>query len=263
MSNQEAEDWAPLLKAEWRARARSPRGRFYVASHPGWQDDETWERQAVIDADFVLLGLDPEALARMKVLEIGCGNGRLARQIAPRVARYHGFDLCETYLAEARTVTTGLGRTRFLEGDGARIPAALNDERYDLIFAAAVFIHCPRPIVVAYLEQALPLLVAGGRFRFQVLADPEDGEGYVPLEALAAGTESRTRDFVDEVLADQADAREEELVEGSHYQGHLFRYRELLETVRLLLPAAAEFHVIRFDPMIFNCEIRLGCGDGI
>ena len=76
-----------------------------------------------------------DALPRRRyrsALEIGCGNGELARRIAPRCERYTGLDAVETALAAARrAVPDG----RFVKGF---LPCALPEGPHDLIVLSEV-----------------------------------------------------------------------------------------------------------------------------
>ena len=87
------EDWARLLRSNWETLARTPYRDFFIASHRGWDDPETWSAQARFDADIALHERTPAELAALDLLELGCGVGRLAQVIAPRVRSYTGFDV--------------------------------------------------------------------------------------------------------------------------------------------------------------------------
>ena len=87
--------WAKLLKENWEKRSRSDSRDFFVASHPGWQDEETVRRKAKTELDLVLANLDSKFLSQKQVLEIGCGPGRLAQYVGPRVLGYTGIDIAE------------------------------------------------------------------------------------------------------------------------------------------------------------------------
>lgn len=163
---------------EWEERARSPYRDFFVASHRGWNDPLQWERQARIDAGFVMARPADNAAyppPDLDVLEIGCGVGRLAATITPSVASYSGFDVAPSMVAAARCAVPS---ARFAAGDGRSVPESLRDRQSGLVFALAVFIHCAEETVAALLRDAWPLVRAGGRLRAQFLADEDDAEGY-------------------------------------------------------------------------------------
>lgn len=65
-------------------------------------------------------------------LEIGCGNGELARRIAPRCTAYHGLDAVDRALAAARRAVPS---ARF---DRLFLPDRLPDGAYDLIVLSEI-----------------------------------------------------------------------------------------------------------------------------
>jgi SAM-dependent methyltransferase len=81
------------LKRQWDARARSPARDFFVASIPGWDDPEHWHAQARLDVASLLHDVPDRTAAGFDVLEIGCGVGRLAAELAPRCRTYTGVDV--------------------------------------------------------------------------------------------------------------------------------------------------------------------------
>lgn len=248
---------ASILKSEWNQRSMSDRANFYIASHPGWQEPDRWSGQAQIDANLVLLGLDDLALSNMDVLEIGCGNGRLVPHIAPRVKSYAGFDICGKFIEDCRNDLAQFENVRFAETDGSSVPEEFLGLEFDLIFAAAVFIHCPHDIIEAYLTSISDLVKRPSRVRFQVLADPEDLSEIIPVELLDPKAHEQSTKCHDEAIKEQLEADESEFVEDSSYLGYQFRIDELRKFLKTTFSECSEIHLIRFDPLIVNCEVTL------
>ena len=111
-------------------------------------------------------GLQPSS----RVLEIGCGVGRLAYELAPVLGdtgTYAGFDISpkaigwlnEHYaprlpnfrfdLVDARNVRYRPGRGH--EAQSVRFP--YGDEQFDVVCAFAVFMHMQLPEIAHYLEE--------------------------------------------------------------------------------------------------------------
>lgn len=91
-----------------------------------------------------------EALPRPRheaILEIGCGNGELARLLAERCSRYVGVDGASVAVAEARrAVPNGEFVQRFL-------PAPLPDGRFDLIILSEILYFFDRRGLAALAAQ--------------------------------------------------------------------------------------------------------------
>jgi SAM-dependent methyltransferase len=243
-----ADDWARQLKSEWNARGNSPSRDYFVASHPGWSNPDAWQRQARLDAGFILHGLEDE-LAGAQLLEIGCGVGRLAPHLAARVGSYTGIDIAPAMVEEARRRSARLGHARFLESDGLTIPAGARDRSYDVVLALAVFIHCPRPVIGSLLASAWSVLSPRGEIRFQLRADPSDPTGISAPPAVAAQMAEEQRQS--EAAAAPVDLS---LVEGRYYMGDAFAYAEARELVRVHAPG--EMTLLRFDPAHIYGRVR-------
>ena len=238
-----SEDWARLLKANWEERASSEARDFFVASHPGWNEPARWQRQAEIDVELMLHGIDRASLLGMNLLEIGCGVGRLVPSLAPLLKSYTGFDIASGMIAEAKRRSHAQTNARFFESDGALLPKAARDRQYELIIALAVFIHCPETICASLIQSAYRQLAPGSQLRFQVLADPTDPDG---LEDYAASQASVKLEG--EVLAMEAQASgpARELIEGKYYMGKQFRFAEAEQFLCSLTDG--EVKLFRLDP---------------
>lgn len=231
------EEWAQLLKGNWERLASSEYRDFFVASHAGWDDPDCWERTAREDLERMLAGFDGDALAAAHVLEIGCGVGRLARLLAPRAASYTGLDIAPSMLAEARARCADLASARFLESGGLGAPAEARDRRYDLVLAASVMIHCPRPVIEALVADAWSLLAPAGRMRLHFLADPHDAGGFTPEQY-----EESKRAILAEMArtSDATRPPQLDLLPKEHYMGASFGHAELRDLLGGLTGGAVE-----------------------
>ena len=222
--------WSTLLKGNWEKLASSDYRDFFVASHPGWDDDDQWSAKARDDLDALLDGFPAPSRSTAHVLEIGCGVARLGTLIARETASYTGVDIAPSMLAEAARRCAAQTNARFFETDGLRIPEPARDRRYDLILAASVFIHCPRAVIESLVRDAFTLLADRGRLRFHVLADPHDPGGFASPRAYQ---QSR-----DAILAQMAETREAtdqvqlDLIPDEHYMGDAFAFDEVIDFMR-------------------------------
>ncbi len=91
-----------------------------------------------------------EALPRPRyahALELGCGNGELARRIAPRCAAYTGLDAVDVALDAARRAVP---QGRFVQGF---LPCDLPDGLYDLIVLSEILYFLDPAGIATLAEQ--------------------------------------------------------------------------------------------------------------
>ncbi|MCA8950588.1 MAG: class I SAM-dependent methyltransferase [Planctomycetes bacterium] len=224
--NPSLSDWARTLASNWEARAALPSRDLFVASHPGWNDSEAWERHASTELELFLAGLDLEWLKTVDALELGCGSGRIARGIRAAARSYTGFDIAAGMVAAAERRCAGVDGMRFFVGDGLSVPAAARDRSYGLVLAVAVFIHCPRAVIAANVEQAFAVLAPGGQLRLSVLAYPDDPEGLVVSQEQIERATAAVADDMQRVI-DNLTPEERRLAFDTYYMGDRFRYAEL------------------------------------
>lgn len=109
------------------------------------------------------LGLGPGA----SVVDVGCGSGRLAVQLARYEGlRYLGLDVVPALLDYARR-KAGRPDFRFERVDRIALPAA--DASADFVVFFSVFTHLLHEESYVYLQEALRVLKPGGRAVFSFL----------------------------------------------------------------------------------------------
>lgn len=80
----------------------------------------------------------------MAAADVGCGPGLLTRQLARSCRMAVGVDILPAMARRARCLADGTGRTRFLVGDGVRLPLA--SEAFDRAFLANLAFYHPDPL---------------------------------------------------------------------------------------------------------------------
>jgi SAM-dependent methyltransferase len=103
---------------------------------------------------FVLSRIPP---ACRRLLEVGCGAGRLARALAARGIEVTGIDASPEMIALARRRSAGAARLHFVCGDLMTHP--LEPGSFDAVLAVATLHHLPAQQA---LERIEPLLRPGG-----------------------------------------------------------------------------------------------------
>ena len=113
-----------------------------------------------------LLGLLPADLAPERWLDLGCGTGHFARQLAARYPQGEGLalDIAEGMLRHARPLG---GARHFLAGDAEALP--LREVSCELIFSSLALQWCAN--LPAVLDEALRVLRPGGVLAFSSLVD--------------------------------------------------------------------------------------------
>jgi ubiquinone/menaquinone biosynthesis C-methylase UbiE len=104
---------------------------------------------------------DLAAPAGARVLEIGCGTGAIARELAAReeIAEVVGIDPSPILLETARRLAAGTASLSFAEGDGRALPFAAPE--FDAVVIHRVLSHVPGPEAV--VAEAARVLRPGGR----------------------------------------------------------------------------------------------------
>ena len=100
----------------------------------------------------------------MSVVDLGCGSGRTAIQIARRLptCTYVGIDVVQDLLDHAKSICPP--GYRFIRSTEVSFP--LPDASADLIIGFSVFTHLLHEECYAYLQDAARVLRPGGKFVF-------------------------------------------------------------------------------------------------
>ncbi|MGY2003493.1 class I SAM-dependent methyltransferase [Blastococcus sp. SYSU DS1024] len=109
-------------------------------------------------ADLARLGL-PTRWSR--VLDFGCGAGRLSQALAEHADEVIGLDVSAPMLAAARRLDRSGGRVRFVLGADSDL-RAFPDGSVDLVYSERVLQHLPRPVLEGYLTEFVRVLAPGG-----------------------------------------------------------------------------------------------------
>lgn len=108
-----------------------------------------------------------------RVVEIGCGIGRLTRPLARRARRVVGVDVSPGMVRKARQALADLDNVELLVGNGSDL-SALPDGSADIVYSFIVFQHIPDPTITCnYVREIGRVLRTGGWTVFQVSERPE------------------------------------------------------------------------------------------
>lgn len=163
------------MRADWDARARENARHYVATSRTDWTDESFFasgEQQVaediLTDMGNICQGKDPR---QMRVLEIGCGAGRLTRALAAVFGEIHAVDISGEMVAAAKVALTGRPNAHVYQNNGCDlkvVPAG----PFDFAYSAIVFQHIPsREIIENYVREVHRLLRPGALFKFWVQGD--------------------------------------------------------------------------------------------
>jgi SAM-dependent methyltransferase len=163
------------MRADWDERARQNARYFVNTAREDWSDDEffasgrrTVDEEIRTDMINICQGKDPK---QMKVLEIGCGAGRITRALGELFGEVHAVDVSGEMVRQASAAMADMPNVHVYQNNGTDlsvIPAA----GFDFAFSMIVFQHIPsREVIENYVREVARLMNPGRLFKFQVQGD--------------------------------------------------------------------------------------------
>jgi SAM-dependent methyltransferase len=161
------------MRRFWDRRAREDAFHFVDSRLPYRRpDQERFWREGEKDLETLLDIAGVEVEPGSRVLEIGCGVGRLTRGLAARAGQVVALDVSAEMLSRARRYNGELDNVTWLHGDGTTL-AGVDDRSVDACMSHVVFQHIPDPAVtLGYVAEMGRVLRPGGWAAFQVSNDP-------------------------------------------------------------------------------------------
>lgn len=138
-------------------------------------DNSASEQVARTTGEFVARQLTSalQISATDTVLELGCGAGRIGRQIAPRCGRWIGVDISPNMIRVAGQRLADHGNVRLELLERTRLDM-IDDGSVDKAYTVAVLCHMDKEDLFLYLREIARALKPGGRAYLETwnLADP-------------------------------------------------------------------------------------------
>jgi SAM-dependent methyltransferase len=163
------------MREEWDQRARE-NARYYVnTERSDWTDDEffcsgerTVMEQILTDMTNICQGIWPR---KMRILEIGCGAGRVTRALAQVFGEVHAIDVSGEMVKLARQALAHMPNAFVYQNNGRDL-SVVECRQFDFAFSTIVFQHIPsRDVIENYVREVGRLLRPGALFKFQVQGD--------------------------------------------------------------------------------------------
>lgn len=162
------------MRAFWDAKARE-NAMFYIHSQLDYahvDEAEFWASgRQNLDQTLSPFGLSigPDD----RVVEIGCGIGRMTRALAERAAHVVGVDVSAEMVERGRAALAGVPNAELLVGNGIDL-SGVPSESADAVYSFIVFQHIPDTAVTRrYIEEIGRVLRPGGWTVFQISERPE------------------------------------------------------------------------------------------
>jgi SAM-dependent methyltransferase len=171
------------MRRDWDRRARENARHFVVTGQETWSDEEFYEsgeltlkEEILDDLTNICQGKDPK---QVRVLEIGCGAGRVTRAFARFFGEVYAVDISTEMVRQARRTVSGFPNAHVFRNNGKDLACLYRRPwwnlrraarlEFDFAFSFMVFQHIPsRRIVENYVREVHSLLRPGGLFKFQV-----------------------------------------------------------------------------------------------
>src|SRR6185436_5634556 len=150
------------MRRDWNRRARENARHYVETGRQEWTDEEffrsgqiTLEEEIFNDLENVCQGRDPK---EMKVLEIGCGAGRVTRAFAGYFGEVFAVDISREMVRQARRAVAGFPNAHVFHNSGKDLSAVRlkwwhrfglgQPLQLDFAFSFLVFQHIPsKPII--------------------------------------------------------------------------------------------------------------------
>jgi len=163
------------MRADWDQRARENARHYVNTANTQWTDDEffasgerTVAEEILTDLGNICQGKPPSG---MRVLEIGCGAGRVTKALAKFFGEVHAVDVSGEMVRQAVEALSGHPNAFVYQNNGKDL-AVVPEREFDFAFSSIVFQHIPsRQVIENYVREVHRLLRPGALFKFQVQGD--------------------------------------------------------------------------------------------
>ena len=184
------------MREDWDRRARENARHYVDTARTHWSDDDFFASGEKTVAEEILTDLTNvcqwKPASEMRVLEIGCGAGRVTRALARMFGEVHAVDVSGEMVKLAQEALRD-HKNAFIYQNNGKDLSVVPDQPFDFAFSTIVFQHIPsREIIETYVREVSRLLRPGALFKFQLQGyvggnlDPDDtweGVGFSEAQA--------------------------------------------------------------------------------
>jgi SAM-dependent methyltransferase len=160
------------MRLDWDKRAAED-ARYYIANgRRDWSDEEffasgrdTVSHYILTDMINICQGKSPR---NMRVLDLGCGIGRVTRALAEVFGEVYGVDVSGEMIEKGKSALAGVTNVHLFQNNGKDL-SVLGDVVFDFAFSTAVFHHIPsREIIEDNIRDVGRHLHPDCLFKFEV-----------------------------------------------------------------------------------------------
>jgi cyclopropane fatty-acyl-phospholipid synthase-like methyltransferase len=160
------------MREDWDQRARENARHYVNTASKDWTDEDffasgerTVAEEILTDMGNICQGKPP---GEMRVLEIGCGAGRVTRALAKLFGEVHAVDVSGEMVQRAREALQKHPNATVYQNNGQDL-SVIPELQFDFAFSTIVFQHIPsREIIENYVREVHRLLRPEALFKFQV-----------------------------------------------------------------------------------------------
>ena len=162
------------MERDWDARAREAPEHYIASAHRQWRMGEFFKSGEINVDNYILADAEVtwgKKLSQMRILEIGCGAGRMTRALAASFGEVHAVDISTEMVALAKRNLSDLRNVFLYKNNGTDL-SKLPDQSFDFAFSYIVFQHIPTlGVIETYVREVHRCLKPGAVFKFQVQGD--------------------------------------------------------------------------------------------
>ena len=200
------------MRRDWDRRARENARHYVVTGQTQWSDDEFYRSGETTMREDILNDLENICQGRapgdMRVLEIGCGAGRVTRSLAAFFGEVYAVDISPEMVRQARRAVAGFAHAHVFANNGKDLSAVRRGwwnrlgigekPRFDFAFSTMVFQHIAgREIIENYVRDVNRRLRPGALFKCQVQGSPYSYSNREDTWVGATFTEAQAREMAE------------------------------------------------------------------
>lgn len=157
------------MRRDWDRRAQVD--PYYWVAATEEADAASYAESAEHDVAALIEGVQARIGPDARVLDLGCGIGRLTAPLAQHFAQVVGVDVSAEMIKAAESIHGELDNCRFETNSGADL-ADFESGAFDLVVSYSVLPHLPPSVVASYFAEVSRVLRDDGCFRFQFWVGP-------------------------------------------------------------------------------------------